>query len=166
MRPLGRPWRRTPENAPRRRRERVLHQHAGHRGQRVLPRLTSCRSSSSRAGRGCVVLQLAAEGGQDRKRWRLALGLLDTLVQWQLTAPVIVGDAGYGVSPPFRLGLRSEGCPMSWPCRAGKPLIRKTPSRTSPLMAGSGRPTSPATAFRREPSRPWPRKPARSDSPK
>ncbi|WP_248844778.1 transposase [Streptomyces griseorubiginosus] len=47
-----------------------------------------------------------------RTNWRLALGLLDTLAQWQLEAPVVVAEAGYGVSTPFRLGLQERGrCP-------------------------------------------------------
>ncbi|MDX2809489.1 IS701 family transposase, partial [Streptomyces scabiei] len=44
-----------------------------------------------------------------REKWRLALGLLDTLAEWQLKAPVVVADAGYGVSTLFRLGLEERG---------------------------------------------------------
>ncbi|MEU0744345.1 IS701 family transposase, partial [Streptomyces sp. NPDC006134] len=44
-----------------------------------------------------------------REKWRLALGLLDTLADWQLKAPVVVADAGYGVSTPFRIGLEERG---------------------------------------------------------
>ncbi|MFE1300176.1 IS701 family transposase [Streptomyces sp. NPDC058731] len=44
-----------------------------------------------------------------REKWRLALGLLDTLAKWRLKAPVVVADAGYGVSTPFRLGLQERG---------------------------------------------------------
>ncbi|MEV7003991.1 transposase [Streptomyces sp. NPDC093982] len=40
---------------------------------------------------------------------RLALGLLDTLAQWQLKAPVVVADAGDGVSTSFRRGLEARG---------------------------------------------------------
>ncbi|MFH8471004.1 transposase [Streptomyces sp. NPDC017991] len=42
-----------------------------------------------------------------QEKGRLALGLLDTLAQWRLTAPV--ADAGYGVSTPLRLGLKERG---------------------------------------------------------
>ncbi|MFB6549045.1 transposase [Streptomyces sp. NPDC056405] len=52
------------------------------------------------AGSGDVVCQ---------EKWRLALGLLDTLAAWQLKAPVVVADAGYGVSTPFRIGLQERG---------------------------------------------------------
>ncbi|MFE7314102.1 IS701 family transposase [Streptomyces sp. NPDC057555] len=44
-----------------------------------------------------------------QEKGRLALGLLDTLGEWQLKAPVVVADAGYGVSAPFRLGLEQRG---------------------------------------------------------
>ncbi|MFI0927168.1 transposase [Streptomyces sp. NPDC021012] len=37
-----------------------------------------------------------------RKKWRLTLGLLDALADWKLTPPVVVADAGYGASTPFR----------------------------------------------------------------
>lgn len=50
-----------------------------------------------------------------REKWRLALGLLDTLAEWRLKAPVVVADTGYGVSTPSGSVSRSEGCPMSWP---------------------------------------------------
>jgi SRSO17 transposase len=49
------------------------------------------------------------EGTTHQEKWRLALGLLDTLADWQLKAPVVVADAGYGVSTPFRLALEERG---------------------------------------------------------
>lgn len=44
-----------------------------------------------------------------REKWRLALGLLNTLADWQFKALVVVADAGYGVSTPFRLGHQEQG---------------------------------------------------------
>ncbi|MEU9059841.1 transposase [Streptomyces sp. NPDC048430] len=39
-------------------------------------------------------------------------GLLDNVAGWGLTAPVVVADAGYGVSTPFRHGaFRNGACP-------------------------------------------------------
>ncbi|MEH0518899.1 transposase [Streptomyces stelliscabiei] len=49
------------------------------------------------------------DGTGHQEKWRLALGLLDTLAAWRLKAPVVVADAGYGVSTPFRLGLEQRG---------------------------------------------------------
>jgi SRSO17 transposase len=45
---------------------------------------------------------------REEKR-RLTLGLLDTRVQWQLKAPVVVADADYGVSTPFRRRVAAPG---------------------------------------------------------
>ncbi len=39
-----------------------------------------------------------------QEKWRIALGLLGTLTDWQSKAPVVVAAAGYGVSTPFRTG--------------------------------------------------------------
>jgi hypothetical protein len=44
-----------------------------------------------------------------QEKWRLVLGLLDRLAEWQLKAPGLVADAGYGVSTLFRLGLEQRG---------------------------------------------------------
>lgn len=44
-----------------------------------------------------------------QEKWRLALGLLDNVGEWGLKAPVVVADAGYGVSTPFRPGLEERG---------------------------------------------------------
>ncbi|PNG16220.1 IS701 family transposase [Streptomyces cahuitamycinicus] len=44
-----------------------------------------------------------------REKWRLALDALDEAAGWGLTPPVVVADAGYGQSHPFRVGLRERG---------------------------------------------------------
>ncbi|MFF4345705.1 IS701 family transposase [Kitasatospora sp. NPDC001540] len=49
------------------------------------------------------------EGTVHQEKWRLALGLLDNVSGWGLEAPVVVADAGYGVSTPFRHGLEERG---------------------------------------------------------
>ncbi|CAM5718905.1 hypothetical protein SALBM135S_06195 [Streptomyces alboniger] len=102
-----------------------------------------------------------------REKWRLALGLLDTLAEWQLEAPVAVADAGYGVSTPFRLALEERGLPYVLALH-GKEVAHPedVEPHASPLMAGSGRPPLPATALRREPSPASRRRRVRSDSPK
>ncbi|MFG2439829.1 transposase [Streptomyces sp. NPDC048508] len=87
-----------------------------------------------------------------QEKWRLALGLLDTLAQWQLSASVVVADAGYGVSTPLRLGLEERGLSYVLALNGKEAPTRTMSSRTSPLMAGSGRPPFPATARRPGPS--------------
>jgi SRSO17 transposase len=46
---------------------------------------------------------------EHREKWRLALDIIDELVGWDLAVPVVVADAGYGQSTPFRLALRERG---------------------------------------------------------
>jgi SRSO17 transposase len=53
--------------------------------------------------------RLGEDDAVHQEKWRLALGLLDTLTDWRLKAPVVVADAGYGVSTPFRTGLEERG---------------------------------------------------------
>jgi SRSO17 transposase len=43
-----------------------------------------------------------------RPKWQLALDMLDELAGWQLAAPVVVADAGYGESGELRLGLEAR----------------------------------------------------------
>lgn len=49
------------------------------------------------------------DGIVHQEKWRLALGLLDNVTGQGLTAPVVVADAGYCVSTPFRHGLQERG---------------------------------------------------------
>ncbi|MFD8799323.1 transposase [Streptomyces atroolivaceus] len=49
------------------------------------------------------------DGTVHQEKWRLALGLLDNVSERGLRAPVVVADAGYGVSTPFRHGLEARG---------------------------------------------------------
>nr|WP_327597048.1 IS701 family transposase [Streptomyces chartreusis] len=78
-----------------------------------------------------------------REQWRLALGLLDTLAEWQLMAPVVVADAGYGVSTPFRLGLQERG--LSYVLAlTGKEVAHPENSKPHhPAYGGLGPPTLP-----------------------
>jgi SRSO17 transposase len=45
------------------------------------------------------------EGVGHREKWRLALDTIDELAGWNLVAPVVVADAGYGQNADFRAGL-------------------------------------------------------------
>jgi SRSO17 transposase len=44
-----------------------------------------------------------------REKWRLALDMLDELAGWDVTAPLIVADSGYGDAAEFRHGLAERG---------------------------------------------------------
>ncbi|MEU8527181.1 IS701 family transposase [Streptomyces sp. NPDC048629] len=56
----------------------------------------------------CRAAGVPADVGHQEK-WRLALDLLDTLAGWKFIPPVVVADAGYGASTPFRLALEERG---------------------------------------------------------
>ncbi|GGM26787.1 hypothetical protein GCM10010129_83990 [Streptomyces fumigatiscleroticus] len=40
-----------------------------------------------------------------REKWRLAVDMLDTLADWGMTPPAVVGDAAYGTTAPLRAAL-------------------------------------------------------------
>jgi SRSO17 transposase len=46
-----------------------------------------------------------------RTKWRLALDMLDELAGWGLVPPVVVADAGYGITAAFREELTARGWP-------------------------------------------------------
>ncbi|MFI8888154.1 transposase, partial [Streptomyces sp. NPDC053813] len=80
------------------------------------------------------------DGTVHQEKWRLALGPLDNVNEWGPRAPVVVADAGYGVSAPFRHGLEERGlsyvlapngkevAPTSWTSRAPAAGLRRTGS--------------------------------------
>ncbi|WP_329438718.1 IS701 family transposase [Streptomyces sp. NBC_01426] len=44
-----------------------------------------------------------------REKWRLALDMLDTLSEWEMSPPAVVADAAYGTNAHFRAGLADRG---------------------------------------------------------
>ncbi|MFE3148773.1 transposase [Streptomyces sp. NPDC059218] len=78
-----------------------------------------------------------------QEKWRLALGLLDNVTGWGLAAPVVVADAGYGVSTPFRHGLEERG--LSYvPALTGKEVAHELDIEPhQPGYGGLGPPTLP-----------------------
>ncbi|MFE7169834.1 IS701 family transposase [Streptomyces sp. NPDC057616] len=78
-----------------------------------------------------------------QEKWRLALGLLDTLAQWQLKAPVIVADAGYGVSTPFRLALQERGLSYVLALQGKEVAHPEDAEPHQPAYGGLGPPTLP-----------------------
>lgn len=78
-----------------------------------------------------------------QEKWRLALGLLDNVAEWGPKAPVVVADAGYGVSTPFRHGLQERG--MSYVLAlTGKEVAHELSIKPfQPDHGGLGPPTLP-----------------------
>jgi hypothetical protein len=101
-----------------------------------------CRASGRKEPERCRRAGVP-DGTGHQEKWRLALGLLDTLDQWHLKAPVVVADAGYGVSTPFRLGLEERG--LSYVLAlTGKEVAHPENARPhQPAYGGLGPPTLP-----------------------
>ncbi|MFE0522977.1 transposase [Streptomyces sp. NPDC058954] len=78
-----------------------------------------------------------------QEKWRLGLGLLDTLAQWQLQAPVIVAGADYGVSTPFRLALQDRGLSYVLALAGTKVAHPEDAWPHRPAYGGLGPPTLP-----------------------
>ncbi|AJP00997.1 transposase [Streptomyces cyaneogriseus subsp. noncyanogenus] len=78
-----------------------------------------------------------------QEKWRLALGLLDTLADWQLKAPVVVADAGYGVSTPFRIGLEELGLSYGLALTGKEVAHPEDAEPHRPAYGGLGPPTLP-----------------------
>ncbi|MFE1453395.1 IS701 family transposase [Streptomyces olivaceoviridis] len=89
------------------------------------------------------------DGTGHQEKWRLALGLLDTLADWQLKAPVVVADAGYGVSTPFRMGLEERGLSYVLALTGKEIAHTRDVEPHRPAYGGLGPPTLPR--YRTEP---------------
>jgi SRSO17 transposase len=78
-----------------------------------------------------------------RRKWQLALDMLDELRRWGHRPPVVVADAGYGDATAFRLGLEERGLGY---VMAIKSTTSAYPASAEPATApytGRGRPPTP-----------------------
>lgn len=87
-----------------------------------------------------------------KKKWEIALDLLDEALGWGLPPRLVLGDAGFGDATEFRDGLDKRGCPylvgicgehLTWP-----PGSRPHPPKNE---GGSGRPRARYTDGRKTP---------------
>ncbi|MFC9490884.1 IS701 family transposase, partial [Streptomyces hydrogenans] len=78
-----------------------------------------------------------------QEKWRLALGMLDTLAGWDLKAPVVVADAGYGVSTLFRTGLEERGLSYVLALTGKEVAHAEEAEPHRPAHGGLGPPTLP-----------------------
>jgi hypothetical protein len=53
----------------------------------------------------------AAPGCAPSAKWQLVLEMLDELAGWDLVAPVLLADSGYGEVGKFRWGLDARQIP-------------------------------------------------------
>ncbi|MEU1514966.1 IS701 family transposase [Streptomyces sp. NPDC005811] len=82
-------------------------------------------------------------GTVHQEKWRLALGLLDRLAGQGQKAPVLVADAGYGVSTPFRLGLEVRGLAYVLALTGKEVAHPEEAEPHRPAYGGLGPPTLP-----------------------
>lgn len=82
-----------------------------------------------------------------KRKWELAIDLLDDALSWGLPSRLMLADSGYGDSTEFRDALTERGCPylvglsaerLVWPPGSNPRLPRKKP----------GQPGRPATRYR------------------
>jgi SRSO17 transposase len=73
-------------------------------------------------------------------KWRLALEMIDELVGWGLTPPVISADGGYGEIIEFRHGLEDRELGYVVQVKAGASAFAEHVRRERPDYRGMGRP--------------------------
>ena len=73
-----------------------------------------------------------------RKKWQLALELIDQVRHWGLTDRIVLADAGYGEVTAFREGLEERRLPyaVGVPSNAGVWLQPSSPNKLKPKRMG------------------------------
>jgi SRSO17 transposase len=77
-----------------------------------------------------------------RPKWAQALEMIDELAGWGHVPPVVVADAGYGQSAPFRTGLSERGIPYVLAVPSGTSAHPAAAVPISAPYSGKGRPRS------------------------
>lgn len=76
-------------------------------------------------------------------KWEQALEMLDELATWGHRPPMVVADAGYGESSPFRTGLSTRGIPYVVAVKATTSVHPGDAAFGTPRYSGRGRPPVP-----------------------
>ena len=85
------------------------------------------------------------------EKWRLGLVMIDELIGWGLTPPVIIGDGAYGDTTEFRTGLEQRGLDYLLDVKAGTSAYpEQVKPEQPPRRPGRGRP--PGARYRQAPS--------------
>ena len=74
-----------------------------------------------------------------REKWRLGLKMIDEMLGWGVTAPLIVADAGYGDAAEFRQGLDNRGLTYIVGVNCAHTAFTVDTQRTAPPYKGAGR---------------------------
>lgn len=78
-----------------------------------------------------------------KAKWEQVLEMLDELATWGHRPPVVVADAGYGESSPFRTGLSTRGIPYVVAVKATTSVHPGDAAFGTPPYSGRGRPPVP-----------------------
>jgi len=85
------------------------------------------------------------------EKWRLGLAMIDELIGWGITPPVIIGDGAYGDTTEFRSGLEQRGLDYLLDVKAGaSAYAEQVKPEQPPRRPGRGRP--PSVRYRQDPS--------------
>lgn len=77
------------------------------------------------------------------EKWRLALQMVDELIGWGLTPPVVLGDAAYGDITEFRAGLAQREIHYVLDIKGGTSVYSEDVRPEQPDWKGTGRPPKP-----------------------
>jgi SRSO17 transposase len=85
-----------------------------------------------------------------REKWRLALDMIDELIGWGITPPVLLGDGAYGDTTELRTSLENRDISYVLDIKAGTSAYPEAVARERPDYHGRGRP--PIARYRQDPS--------------
>jgi SRSO17 transposase len=85
------------------------------------------------------------------EKWRLGLVMIDELIGWGITPPVIIGDGAYGDTTEFRTGLEQRGLDYLLDVKSATSAYpEQVKPEQPPRRPGRGRP--PSVRYRQDPS--------------
>jgi SRSO17 transposase len=85
------------------------------------------------------------------EKWRLGLVMIDELIGWGITPPVIIGDGAYGGTTEFRTGLEQRELDYLLDVKsAASAYPEQVKPEQPPRRPGRGRP--PSVRYRQDPS--------------
>jgi SRSO17 transposase len=78
------------------------------------------------------------DGIGHREKWRLGLDMIDEMIGWGLTPPLLVADAGYGEIGAFRQGLEDRDIRYVVQVASTVTAYPESTQRTAPPYRGNG----------------------------
>jgi SRSO17 transposase len=85
-----------------------------------------------------------------REKWRLALDMIDELIAWGITPPVVVGDGAYGDNTELRTSLAQRGISYVLDVKGPTSAYSENARRERPDYQGRGQP--PKCRYQDDPS--------------